>query len=338
MAGPPAPVAAVRHAVRVALARPGDLPQGHVVVACSGGADSLALAAAAAGGAPRAGRTAGAAVVDHGLQPGSDRVAAAAADQCRALGLAPVDVLTVDVTAGPGGPEAAARTARHAALAALSARHGGAPVLLGHTRDDQAEQVLLGLVRGSGARSLSGMPRVRLPFVRPLLHLGREVTRAACAGEGLVWWEDPHNADPAYLRVRARELLPLLEQRLGPGVVAGLARSADLLRDDADLLDDLARRARAGLDPGGLDPGGLDPGGLDARALAELPRALRTRVWRLVAVAAGAPAGGLFSVHVAALDALVSDWKGQGPVDLPGGIQASRLGDRVSFATRGRLE
>ncbi len=151
----PPPVAAVRNAVRASLAglMPGDL----VLAACSGGQDSLALAAALAFVAPRAGLRAGAVTVDHGLQEGSAEHAARLMPTLSGLGLDPVLVATVAV-AGPGGPEAAARTARYAALEKTAADVGAAAVLLGHTLDDQAETVLLGLARGSGPRSLAGMP------------------------------------------------------------------------------------------------------------------------------------------------------------------------------------
>ena len=240
MTGPHPAVAAVRLALRAALH---DEPRGALVlVACSGGPDSLALAAGVAFEAPRAGLRAGAVVVDHGLQPGSDEVAAAAAAACRTLGLDPVVVRTVLVV-GPGGPEAAARDARYAALAAAAARLGAGAVLLGHTRDDQAESVLLGLARGSGARSLAGMAPSRGVFRRPLLGMPREVTLAACAAQGLEPWQDPTNAagpgSPLRSRVRG-EVLPVLEEVLGPGVPAALARTADLLREQADALDELA--------------------------------------------------------------------------------------------------
>jgi tRNA(Ile)-lysidine synthase len=318
MTGPHPAVAATRVAVRAELST---LPAGALVlVACSGGADSLALAAATAFEAPRAGLRPGALVVDHALQAGSGDVAARAAASCRDLGLAPVQVLSVTVRAAGEGPEAAARTARYDALQAAAAELGAERVLLGHTRDDQAEQVLLGLARGSGARSLAGMPRRRGVFARPLLDLPRVTTERACAAAGLEPWQDPHNADPAYRRVRARRLLGELERDLGPGVVPALARSADLLREDADLIDGLALEARRA----------LGAGPPDAATLAALPRAVRARVWRLLAVEAGVPAGALFAVHVDALDALVGRrWRGQGPVDLPGGLQARREGGQV---------
>jgi tRNA(Ile)-lysidine synthase len=293
-----------------------DVPPGSTVVAAvSGGADSLALAAALAHVATKLRLTAGAVIVDHGLQPGSAEQAERAAEQCRALGLAPVTVRTVAVGRG-GGPEAAARAARYAALDATAIDVGADVVLLGHTLDDQAETVLLGLARGSGARSLSGMAAVSGRYRRPFLGVRRTETRAACRALDLEAWHDPHNADPAYARVRVRrEVLPALEQALGPAIVESLARSAELLRDDADALDEWADKAVAD--------------GLVVSALAALPKAVRTRVLRRAAIAAGAPAGALTARHVAEMDRLVRDWHGQGPVSLPGGLVAERSYDRL---------
>jgi tRNA(Ile)-lysidine synthase len=312
--GPQPEVAAVRRAVRAALVdlSPGDL----VLVACSGGADSVALAAALAFEAPRAGLRAGALTVDHGLQAGSAGRAEKVAADLAALGLEPVEVLTVEVGAG-GGPEAAARVARYAALDASAERLGAAAVLLGHTREDQAETVLLGLARGSGARSLAGMPRARGPYRRPLLGLARAEVRAAAAGHAT--WDDPQNADPAYARSRVRQdALPALERSLGPGVAAALARTADQLRADADALDDWAGQAHEAASVDG------DPTALDVATLAGLPDAVRTRVLRRAALAAGSPPSDLATGHVAELDRLVTAWHGQGPLDLPGGVRAAR--------------
>ena len=231
MTGPHPATAATRVAVRRRLARIEQVQGGSVVlVACSGGADSLALAAAVAFEVPRMGLSAGAVIVDHGLQEGSSAVACRAAEQCRGLGLNPVEVVTVKVALSGAGPEAAARDARYQAFEAVAERFGAVAVLLGHTRDDQAEQVLLGLARGSGARSLSGMPARRGPYLRPFLGLARTTTVAACEAAGLTASVDPQNSDPSYGRVRARALLPPLEAVLGLGTVAALARSADLPR------------------------------------------------------------------------------------------------------------
>lgn len=323
---PDAATAAVRLAVRGVLADagPGEL----VLVACSGGADSLALAAAAAHEARAAGIRVGAVVVDHGLQARSGAVAATAAATLRALGLDPVEVVPAEVAPRGEGVEAAARRARYAALDAAADRLGATTVLLGHTRDDQAEQVLLGLVRGAGSRSLAGMPAARGRYRRPLLGVTREQCRASVAAQGLPWWDDPMNEDPAYARVRARQALADLERDLGPGVAAALARTADHLRDDADLLDDLADEAVAA----------LGPGPWQVAALATIARPVRTRVWRRLLVAAGSPAGQLGARHTDACDRLLTAWHGQGPVHAPGDLRVSRSGGRVSIAPAGPVE
>ncbi|MEI4273522.1 tRNA lysidine(34) synthetase TilS [Klenkia sp. LSe6-5] len=305
--GPDPAVAAVRAAVR-----PG-LGAGPVLVACSGGADSLALAAAVAFEAPRAGVPAGAVTVDHGLQAGSADRAAATAGLLRALGLDPVLVRRVEVGTA-GGPEAAARDARYAALDEVAAAHG-ARIALAHTRDDQAETVLLGLGRGSGPRSLAGMAPVRGHLWRPLLDLPRTTTRAACAAQDLPVWDDPHNTDPAYTRVRVRtEVLPLLADVLGGGVDAALARTAAMLREDTEALDALAAAV---------------PDPADCAATAELPAALRRRVLRRWLLDHGVP--DLAAVHLQAVDALVVRWRGQGRVDLPGGAGVVRASGRLAL-------
>ncbi|WP_433871025.1 tRNA lysidine(34) synthetase TilS [Saccharopolyspora sp. CA-218241] len=311
---PPHPaVSATRVAVRTLLDR--TRRTGPVAVACSGGADSLALAAASAHVATRRGIDMHGLVVDHGLQPGSAEVAARAAEQLRELGCAEVRVLDVEVT-GPGGTEAAARRARYAALDA--ARPGGL-VLLGHTLDDQAETVLLGLGRGSGPRSIAGMRPLDPPWGRPLLDVRRATTEAACAAQGLVPWRDPHNADERFTRVRLRTaVLPLLEEVLQGGVAPSLARTARQLREDVDALDGLAEELLP------LVAAGPE---LDAAALAGHPGALRRRVLRSWLRARGVPQ--ITDAQLRAADALVADWTGQGGPALPG--------DFVLRRTRGRL-
>ena len=365
-------LAAARTALRAELgdlargdaSGPGGLgPGGLVLVACSGGADSLALAAADALEAPRVGRSArsagfavrvGAVVVDHGMQAGSDAVAATAAARCRDLGLDPVLVRRVQVDDGPGaaGPEGAARDARFAALDAAADETGAVAVLLGHTLDDQAESVLLGLARGSGARSLAGMPRRRGRYRRPFLGLRRAQTEAVCTAVGVDFWTDPTNllpdgaegvdgesgaAVPARTRVRAA-VVPVLEEALGPGVVESLARTADQLRADADALDALAAdllAAASVVEPvetqEQVSPGST--GGavlaLDVGPLAEAHAALRRRALRSAALAVGCPPGATTARHVDALDALVVSWRGQGPVHLPGDARALRACGRL---------
>jgi tRNA(Ile)-lysidine synthase len=335
--GPHPAVAEVRSSVRRCL---GEFALGDLVLAaCSGGADSLALAAALAHEAPRGGLRAGGVTVDHGLQPGSADRAAEVARVLTELGLHPVERMTVSVNtgAGSGGPEAAARDARYQALAEAVRRTGAKAVFLAHSRDDQAENVLLGLARGSGARSLAGMPPSRGPYRRPLLLVSRATLRAACAALGLRPWDDPHNADPAYARARVRhQALPALEAALGPGVAAALARSASQFRDDAEVLDDLAAN-QAELARDG-------DGAWRADLLTGLPAAIRTRVLRRAAIAAGCPPGALTARHVEALDSMLISWHGQRWTDLPGGVRGTRhcgkllftAGDRASRPDTGR--
>lgn len=330
MTGPDPAVAAVRVAVRADLMRLRGAGTAAVeplvLVACSGGADSLALATGTAWVAPRLGMRAGAVVVDHGWTARSPAVAAVAAGACTALGLDPVIVVAVDPN-GTGGPEAAARTARYRALSHQAASTGAVAVLLGHTLDDQAETVLLGLARGSGTRSLAGMAPVRGLLRRPLLGVRRQVTHACCEALGLVPAQDPAGTDPAYARSRVRHrVLPVLEAELGPGTSAALARTARAARDDADALDGLAVGAARGVT-------GPD-GSLDCPGLAVLPAALRRRVLRAAALAAGAPGTDLTAAHVDAVEALVLDWHGQERTDLPGGLRALRHDGRLRLGPR----
>jgi tRNA(Ile)-lysidine synthase len=325
----PAATAEVRRAVRAAL---GAAPPPDVGVACSGGADSLALAAATAHVGAACGTAVHGLVVDHGLQPGSAAQADAAHAALAGLGV-DARIAAVTVSEAGDGPEAAARRARYAALRDQSQALGGAPVLLGHTLDDQAETVLLGLGRGSGARSLAGMRAWDPPWCRPLLGVRRAVTRAACAEAGLEPWEDPHNADPRYTRVRLRrEVLPLLEDVLAGGAAEALARTADLVRDDADALDAWAEAVLATLHPHHGLPAADSPHTgckvLPVDALADLPKAVRTRVLRIWAAAQGAEP--LTAERTAAVDALVTDWHGQAEVQLPGGLHVRRRSDRLT--------
>jgi tRNA(Ile)-lysidine synthase len=314
-------VAAVRLAVRRSLGDAGDAgdPGGRpVLVACSGGADSLALLAATVFETRRTPWRVVGVTVDHGLQDGSAARADDVVAQMVKLGADETMAVRVSVEAPGIGMEAAAREARYAALGQAAASVGSSVVLLGHTLDDQAETVLMGLARGSGGRSIAGMRRGFEVYRRPLLDLTRAQTERACRAEGIEFWSDPHNADPRFLRSRVRHtVLPLLESELGPGVAATLARTADQLRRDVAALDELAlaalqeRRGRTR---------GLDLR-LDLDELAEDLPAVAARVLRLAALEAGSPASELFAVHVDALEAL-ADGTVQGQVQLPGHVTA----------------
>jgi tRNA(Ile)-lysidine synthase len=295
---------------------------GVVAVACSGGADSLALAEATVHYARRHDLAVHGLVVDHGLQAGSATTAARAAEELDALGCAKALVLTVDIR-GSANVEAAARAARYQALDAARP-HPDALVLLGHTLDDQAETVLLGLGRGSGPRSIAGMRELDPPWGRPLLGIRRADTAAACAELGLRPWHDPHNTDPRFRRARLRaEVLPLLEDVLAGGVAQALARTATQLREDNDALDALATT----LLESAATPSALDPAVLDAKVLAAAPVALRRRAVREWLMRAGVT--GLTDEHLRRVDALVGQWRGQGPVALPGGRSARRTAGQL---------
>jgi tRNA(Ile)-lysidine synthase len=325
--GPGVAVAEVRNAVRASLS---DLAAGELVlVACSGGADSLALAAATAFVAPRLGLRAGGVTVDHRLQSGSAERAVEITALLAGLGLDPVVSLAVTVPPSAAGPEAAARAARYVALDHAAGEHGAAAVLLGHTLDDQAETVLLGLARGSGARSLAGMPARRGRYRRPLLAVRRGATAKACAELGLEPWRDPHNQDFRFARARVRhQALPALEAALGPGVAEALVRTASQLRADAECLDELAFA-----ESGKLRDAASNPAGLDVAWLRDLPAAIRTRVLRDAAIMAGCPPGSLTAGHIERVGELVTGWRGQRWVDLPGGVRARRRAGKVWFSS-----
>lgn len=316
-------VAAVRLAVRRAIP-----PATTILVACSGGADSLALLAATIFEARRDGIRVIGATVDHGLQAGSADQAAAVVAQMAELGADETATIRVTVDPGPAGIEAGAREARYAALGQLAAHFGAELVLLGHTRDDQAETVLLGLARGSGGRSLSGMRPVfdldGTTASRPLLGITRAQTEAACVAEGIGWWDDPHNADDGFARVRVRRrVLPVLEAELGPGIAAALARTGEQLRADMEFIEASVELVR--------DAVQVD-GGLSAPYLADLPRAIATRVVRLAVIEAGAIAEELTYEHVLAVLAVEVGKE----IQLPGHVTAYRDGPRVRFRPTAR--
>jgi len=311
-------VVAVRRAVRQALdGLPTAARAAPLLVAWSGGADSTALLAAARAVAP--GRV-HVAVVDHGLQERSAERSAELVTSLTAQGV-PAAVHSV-VVEGGGGLEAAARRARYDALRAARP-HPDSPVLLGHTLDDQAETVLLGLGRGSGARSLAGMVSWDPPWLRPLLSLRRADSTAACRAQGLPVWDDPHNADPRFTRVRLRhQVLPLLEDVLGGGVAEALARTATQLRDDDEALDATAHD---------LLGCGRDADALDAAVLGAAPAAVRRRALRAWLAEHGAT--GLTDLHLRAADDLVGRWRGQGAVALPQRLELVREHGRLRVRT-----
>ena len=314
------PLYRVRLAVREEI---GDLAAGDtVLVAASGGADSSALAAALLLETKDLAIKPVAVIIDHALQPNSADVAQEAKRQLSKIGYVNIEIrrINFEIT---DGVEASARRARYAALNEIATALDARAIFLGHTKDDQAETVLLGLARGSGTRSLAGMARRIDKYRRPLLGITRADTESACEEIGMKFWRDPHNQSMEFARVRVREkVLPMMEAEIGPGIADALVRSAKLLRDDADALDDWAEEV--------IDE--LDPTELDIATLIDLPRAIRTRVIRRAIYLAGAPAGSLSAEHIEPVEALVTAWKGQGAVSLPGGVTATRISGRLSLS------
>ena len=327
-----------------------------VLVACSGGRDSMALAAVSHIVCTSMGVRCGAVIVDHGLQAGSERVASEAADRCRALGLGPVILRNATVQARGEGLEAAARQARYDELCAAAHESGAIAVLLAHTMDDQAETVLIGLLRSRGVDALAGMPQVftrsGVTFARPLLTLTRDETTGLCEDLGVEYWDDPTNGDavdgelpddyPLRSRVR-HDLLPAIERFAGFNVTRHFAESAQLARMDKEYLDQRSDevmgeavtavdrpassaavstdtpRACAADDTNDSGHGiGLMIG---VKRIACEPEAIRLRVIAHALSQAGVNAS---AAQIAAIDRLVVDWHGQGGVSLPRGYSANR--------------
>ena len=314
-------VPAVRNAVRTWLEKfeAGD----KVLVAISGGADSLALAHALSIEAKPLAITVLGITVDHQLQPGSKAQAEKVVNQLSAMNLNSF-VKKVEVNI-KDGLEASARTARYKALNEMALSENAVAVFLGHTQDDQAETVLLGLARGSGTRSLSGMAAHTGIYVRPFLELTRETTENYCKESDLSFWKDPHNEDLQFARVRVRvQALPILEKTIGPGISEALARSSHLLREDADALDHWAQREALQLDLADLECAHLEA----------MPKAIRTRVLRMAIYAQGAPSGSVTAEHVSVIEALITAWSGQGATNLPGGVKVERISGRLSLSTQ----
>jgi tRNA(Ile)-lysidine synthase len=325
-------IADVRRAVREAWMRHGVVSGDRILVACSGGADSLALAAASVFEGSRVGVLVGAVIVEHGLQPETKAVAEATAKTLAELGASPVEVRAVKVAkTKAGGPEAAARIARYAALDAAADELGAKFVMLAHTLNDQAETVLLGLARGSGNRSLNAMAEVNGRYLRPLLGIERQTTVAFCEDSRLNAWHDPQNSDGKFARVRARNnVLPVLEAELGPGIAQALARTAEQLREDEAVLAPMAQDffdRFVSLKATSIEI-----------ALAEFeaaPLAIRHRVIAMALTVLQAPE--FARVHICAIDSLVDDWHGQKPLTLPG-VRVERTARHIVLKTAKTLK
>ena len=311
----------IRLAVRTSLTS-NTKPGQKLLIAVSGGADSLALAAACEFEAKKLGLKIAAAVIDHSLQKGSDKVAAQTANTLSALGFEEVVVKKIAVGKA-GGPEAAARTARYTALETIRQKTKSHYIVLGHTSSDQAETVLLGLVRGSGSKSLSGMSEKTGFLLRPLLGIERATTEAFCKDSGIKYWSDPQNKDEKFLRVMIRKhVLPFLEKQLGGSVAASLVRTSDQLREDNSYLESQADKSfkkYAKVSGSGIS--------FDAKAIEKLPAAILNRVIKKALDGFGSESS---RTHVLAVSDLVLSWHGQKPLALPG-VRVVRKGNTISF-------
>jgi tRNA(Ile)-lysidine synthase len=304
------------------LANLADLEPGdQIAVGLSGGGDSVALLKAAVHVGNEKSFVVTAIIIDHQLQADSGAVAEQAAQIAKDLGTSKVEIVKVQVAtgSGSGGLEAAARNARRDVFESYASMNNVKAVLLGHTLEDQAETVLLGLARGSGARSLSGMRAIDGIYRRPFLNLTRELVRSTVTD--LAAFEDPHNSDPSFTRVRVRQtVLPVLEKELGPGVAQALGRTADMLRDDADALDMDAAMIFAAGEP-------------TINELEKLSKAVRTRVLRHLAIRAGVLVNDLSREHILNIDNLITNWHGQGSLNLPGQVNVKRESGKLIFYT-----
>jgi tRNA(Ile)-lysidine synthase len=293
-----------------------------ILVGVSGGADSMALALVLKLEGENFDLEVVPVIVDHGLQKNSDLIAQETADKLKKFGFKEVFLARAQVTV-TDGLESSARRARYKIFEQAIDTFGAINFFLAHTENDQAENVLLGLARGSGTKSLSGMAQVNGLFIRPFLTISRALTVAVCNENGIDYWQDPHNQNEEFMRVRVRKnILPLMQAQIGPGIISALARSARILREDSDALDSLAEKYL-------LDKDLKD---LEIAPLLKLPKAIRTRVLRSAIYVAGAPAGSISAEHLAPIEALVTDWHGQGPTSLPGGVKVSRISGRLSLS------
>ncbi|HIW45850.1 MAG TPA: tRNA lysidine(34) synthetase TilS [Candidatus Yaniella excrementigallinarum] len=313
-----------------------------IAVAVSGGADSLALAVLAAETQRVTGTPFGAIVLDHQLQEVTAEVARATAVLCRGLGLEPVATCALEIRDHGEGLEASARRARYAAFVELATTMQAAGVLTAHTANDQAEQVLLGLARGSGLRSIAGIRKQRTHKIaghepihigRPLLDLTRKDTEAICAWAGIQYFEDPMNQEHSIARIRVRQhLLPALldpDTGLGPGVFSGLVTTAALAADDTAVLEQLAEQTYHSL---GVE--GQQCIEFPLRQLQKLQPAILRRVVALAVQHFGAPTPS--AERLAAVQTLVWPPVGKassaGPIQLEGHLSVYRKKDAEEYA------
>jgi len=296
-------------------------PADTLLIACSGGADSLALAWASKVVAKRLDLNVIAVIIDHQLFNESFQVALNAKEQCENFGIEKVIIKKIEVKENKEGLESAARSARYEAFEQLMIELNAKAALLAHTQDDQAETMLMRLTRGSGAKSLSAMKEVSGKYLRPFLHIRKKELVEALQKEGITFWQDPANTDYRFLRAKVRnELMPKLIEVLGESVIESLDRTSDLLKEDNEALESIAFKNYRDLNKE-----------LNVEELIKFPAAIRKRIIKIAALESGVIPGPFTFEHIEAIDALVTKWRGQGNVDLPGFIQASRDNQTIRF-------
>jgi tRNA(Ile)-lysidine synthase len=320
-------VAATRKAVRQLIS---DLTPGTtILVAVSGGADSLALASAANFEGRKLKLRVAAVIIDHGLQLGSDKVAKKAKSRCESLGIEQVVIEKVTVRQSGDGLEAQARESRYKGIEKVRSKLGASWVLLGHNLNDQAETVLLGLARGSGLRSIAAMVKVDpdRKLMRPFLDISSADLRKACKDQGIEYWNDPHNSDDRFLRVKVRKLAENLEKTLGPGFAAALARTAEIARESDEALSllakELAFKARA--------KSTASKAQFDIEPLRLAPAALRRKAIHQICLDAGAK--NLSRAQVLQIEQLITAWKGQ-KSSVISGITVERVANQLVVTSR----
>ena len=296
-------------------------PADNILVACSGGADSLALAWTSQVVTKRIGLNLIAVIIDHQLIKESTQVAQDAKKKCEDFGIEKVVIKQIQVKDDNDGLEAAARKSRYEAFEELVNEFNAKAVLLAHTQDDQAETMLMRLTRGSGAKSLSAMKEVSGKYLRPFLHIRKQVLVDALEKENISYWQDPANTNYKFLRAKVRhELMPKLIEVLGDSAIDSLDRTSGLLKEDNEALESIALESYEQLNKE-----------LKVQELEKLPTAIRKRVIKIAALNSGVTPGPFSFEHIEAIDALVTNWRGQGNVDLPGFIQASRVDQTIRF-------
>ena len=294
----------------------------NIGVGCSGGADSSAILL----GLSTIYKNSNAkkvhvVIVNHQLQEITDTVSLNTAKLAESYGFN-AHIVPVAINSTEGGAESAAREARYEAFNCMIQQYDIRAFLIGHTKNDQAEQVFLGMLRGSGTRSLSGIPEIRGIFIRPFLNeLSRKDTQQVCVENEVDYWCDPHNDSLMYKRVAVRKLIQETEKSAEQNIVDSLVRTAQISAEDAEALDFYANSAIQQ----------LDKTGWLVKDLQQFPQAVRKRAYRIKLASLNAKSDSLSFKIVAQIDNLITDWTGQGAVSVSNRITAQRENSKIVF-------